>query len=90
MEKCRKACYIAVIKKNRGELYMQNAKMQLKRKELFASREFVAQYDYVKDDLGAGYEPEQTTFKVWAPTAEKVTLNLYSSDFDENSMEKEV
>ena len=89
MEKCRKACFIAVLKKNRGELYMQNAKMQLKRKELFASREFVAQYDYVKDDLGAGYEPEQTTFKVWAPTAEKVTLNLYSSDFDENSMEKE-
>ncbi|MCI5713776.1 MAG: type I pullulanase, partial [Lachnospiraceae bacterium] len=68
---------------------MKNANKQLKRKKLFESQEFVAQYNYVKDDLGVGYEPEQTTFKVWAPTAEKVTLNLYSSDFGGNSAEKE-
>lgn len=29
--------------------------------------------------LGALYTPEQTTFRVWAPTADKVTLNLYQS-----------
>lgn len=29
--------------------------------------------------LGALYSPTQTTFRVWAPTADKVTLNLYQS-----------
>jgi len=29
--------------------------------------------------LGALYSPTQTTFCVWAPTADKVTLNLYQS-----------
>ena len=29
--------------------------------------------------LGALYTPDQTTFRVWAPTASRVTLNLYES-----------
>ncbi|MFN0085415.1 MAG: type I pullulanase [Blastocatellia bacterium] len=29
--------------------------------------------------LGARYSPDQTTFRVWAPTASRVTLNLYES-----------
>lgn len=29
--------------------------------------------------LGAIYTPEQTTFRVWAPTASELTLNLYQS-----------
>ena len=31
------------------------------------------------EPLGAIYTPEQTTFRVWAPTAGKVTLKLYDS-----------
>ena len=31
---------------------------------------------YSGDDLGAVYSKESTTFKVWAPTAEKVVLKL--------------
>ncbi|MGD7008006.1 type I pullulanase [Metabacillus sp. 84] len=34
---------------------------------------------YGGDDLGAVYKPGQTDFKVWAPTAEKVSLVLYDS-----------
>ena len=31
---------------------------------------------YEGDDLGAVYSPENTVFKVWAPTASKVELKL--------------
>ena len=41
-----------------------------------------AEYAYDKRDLGATYSPESTTFKVWAPTATEVTLNLYATGSD--------
>jgi 1,4-alpha-glucan branching enzyme len=31
------------------------------------------------EPLGAIYTPEQTTFRVWAPTAGRVMLKLYDS-----------
>lgn len=34
---------------------------------------------YSSQPLGALYSSTQTTFRVWAPTADKVTLNLYQS-----------
>ena len=37
---------------------------------------------YDGDDLGAVYTPESTTFKVWAPTASDVKLNLYTTGSD--------
>ncbi len=37
---------------------------------------------YSGDDLGVVYSKEGTTFKVWAPTAEKVVLKLYSTGSD--------
>ena len=37
---------------------------------------FKEQYHY-EGQLGAIYTKESTTFKVWAPTAEKVSLKLY-------------
>jgi pullulanase len=36
-------------------------------------------FAYDGNDLGATYNKEKTTFKVWAPTAEQVALNLYDS-----------
>ena len=41
---------------------------------------YAAQLDqgaYTGKDLGANYTPNSTTFKVWAPTADEVTLDLY-------------
>ena len=32
---------------------------------------------YYGNDLGAVYTAEKTVFKVWAPTADEVKLNLY-------------
>ena len=48
---------------------------------LFDSEEFAKEYHYDGLDLGASYTKEQTVFKVWAPTAEQVTLCLYKEGF---------
>ncbi|MGN0488251.1 MAG: type I pullulanase [Ruminococcus sp.] len=47
-----------------------------------ASQELDDKYGYNGNDLGATYTPESTTFKVWAPTATKVDLNLYTTGSD--------
>ena len=46
---------------------------------LYSSAEFEAEFTYEGDDLGAVWTAESTTFRVWAPTADAVTVNLYQS-----------
>lgn len=43
----------------------------------YSSKEFESRYTYERDDLGAVWTPEQTTFRLWAPEAEGVWVNLY-------------
>ncbi len=43
----------------------------------YSTDEFESQYTYEGDDLGAVWSREATTFRVWAPTADKVMVNLY-------------
>lgn len=43
-----------------------------------ASQNLDDRYGYDGNDLGATYTKSATTFKVWAPTATSVKLNLYS------------
>ncbi|MEE1196490.1 MAG: type I pullulanase [Lachnospiraceae bacterium] len=50
---------------------------------IYASDKFAEEYTYDGDDLGAVWSEEATTFKVWAPTAETVKLNLYTTGSDE-------
>ncbi len=45
--------------------------------DIFDSVAFAEKYHYDGDDLGAVINGESTTFKVWAPTASKVVLNLF-------------
>ena len=59
-------------------------------KQMFESREFEEKYVYKGNDLGAVYEKEKTTFKVWAPTAEKVMLHLYTAGSTGEAGEKEL
>ena len=47
--------------------------------DIFSSAEFEARYTYHGDDLGAVWTAEATTFRLWAPTAASVKLNLYTS-----------
>lgn len=46
-------------------------------KLLFDSKDFKAKYHYEGKDLGASYKKEETVFKVWAPTADTVSLCTY-------------
>ena len=46
---------------------------------VFDSEYFIENYTYDGDDLGAVINGDKTTFKVWAPTASKVVLNLFQS-----------
>lgn len=46
---------------------------------LYSSDTFEKEYTYTGDDLGATWSSSKTTFKVWAPTADKVQVNLYES-----------
>lgn len=46
---------------------------------IYDTPEFERKFTYDKEDLGSNYTPECTTFKVWAPTASALFLNLYDS-----------
>ena len=46
---------------------------------IYSTEKFEKEFTYSGSDLGATYTPEKTTFRVWAPTADAVTLNLYES-----------
>lgn len=46
---------------------------------IYSTPEFEEEFTYSGDDLGAVWTAEKTTFRVWAPTAQSVTLNLYES-----------
>ena len=45
----------------------------------YSSADFEDQYTYEGDDLGATWTKEKTSFRLWAPTATAVTINLYRS-----------
>ena len=46
---------------------------------IFSTEEFEQQYTYTGNDLGATYSKEKTAFRVWAPTADAVSVRLYQS-----------
>ena len=46
---------------------------------LFDSQDFIDAYVYDGDDLGAVIDGDKTVFKVWAPTASAVVLNLFTA-----------
>ena len=48
----------------------------------YSTEAFEAAYTYNGNDLGATWTEEGTTFRLWAPTASKVLVNLYSAGND--------
>ena len=46
---------------------------------IYSTEEFEKEYTYTGDDLGAVWSKDSTAFRVWAPTAEEVYLNLYET-----------
>ena len=53
--------------------------------EVFDTAEFISNYTYDGNDLGAVVDETGTTFKLWAPTASKVVLNLFPRGNDCNA-----
>ena len=53
--------------------------------EIFDTPEFGEMYNYDGNDLGAYINGNDTVFKVWAPTASSVVLNLYESGHEGES-----
>ena len=62
---------------------MTSKRTTLEWKKLFESEQFEKDYFYNGNDLGYILTEEDTEFKVWAPTAEKVILNVYESGDEE-------
>lgn len=48
--------------------------------EIYTTGFFETLFNYNGDDLGIKYTLNSTTFKVWAPTLNNLSLNLYNSD----------
>ena len=49
---------------------------------VYKTEEFENTYTYTGNDLGANWTAKETTFRVWAPTAEKVQVQLYATGSD--------
>ena len=47
--------------------------------DVYSTPEFEAAYTYQGSDLGAAWTKNKTSFRLWAPTADAVTLRLYRS-----------
>ncbi len=47
--------------------------------DVYSTSDFEDKYTYVGGDLGANWSLEHTNFRVWAPTATAVKLNIYES-----------
>ena len=46
---------------------------------MYSGTEFETKYTYTGRDLGCSLEKERTSFRLWAPTADSVAVNLYAS-----------
>lgn len=51
----------------------------IKMPNVYSTKAFEDAYTYSGTDLGATWTAEKTTFRVWAPTAANVKVNLYTS-----------
>ncbi len=49
---------------------------------VYSTESFETEFTYEGKDLGAAWTKESTTFKVWAPTADELSVNLYKSGDD--------
>ena len=52
---------------------------QVRMPNVYSTATFEEMYTYEGKDLGATWSAEKTAFRVWAPTATEVKLNLYTS-----------
>ena len=59
-------------------LIYEETEYQIVMPNIYSTESFEAEYTYAGNDLGATWTKEKTTFRVWAPTASEVLVNLYA------------
>ena len=47
--------------------------------DFYSSKAFEKHFTYTGNDLGATWSADKTSFRLWAPTADSVSINLYKS-----------
>ena len=82
--KAKKNVYTLTLSKKlsyRYDTYItyKSVKTKVTTPDYYSSSDFEKAYTYTGNDLGANYTKDATTFKLWAPLATKVKLNLYKS-----------
>lgn len=55
--------------------------------DYYSTKEFEREYFYDGDDLGVRYSKSDTSFRIWAPTADYVNLKLYTKGEGNNLIE---
>ena len=58
-------------------LIFEGTEYRITMPSVFSTESFEEQFTYTGDDLGAVWTAEKTVFRVWAPTAQAVWVNLY-------------
>ena len=61
------------------QLTFEGKQYTLTMPNIYSSKAFEDAYTYKEDDLGLTYTKNKSTFKVWAPTAKSMRLNIYAS-----------
>ena len=67
------AIYQLELKHSSGRTFVKRVSFD----KLYETPMFKKHYTYTGEDLGVTYSNESTTFKVWAPTAGLMSLNIY-------------
>ena len=60
------------------QLVFDGTEYKITMPSVYSTESFEAEYTYDGDDLGAVWTAEKTSFRVWAPTAKSVAVNLYA------------
>ena len=60
----------------------------MKETTIYLTKEFEERYTYTGDDLGCMYAKEGSSFRVYAPTAQKVWLLLFQDGLKGEAYEK--
>ena len=79
-EKTYKVTYEGIIDElNVYTLYFGEVPCVVTIPNTYSTEEFEAENTYKGNDLGATWTKDSTTFRLWAPTAAKVSVNLYEA-----------
>lgn len=61
--------------------------MNVSKNNLFNTKAFEDEFYYGGNDLGANWSKDKTAFRLWAPTASEVSVNLFKSGYEDDRIE---